>query len=195
MYKRLFLLFFGVLDAVAVYFHYFEYNDIVKFFSFFTVLSNILATFFFFYFGFTNKPKYSSLTDKVFGATTVYMITAAVGYWVFLRNFPVTVPWTNNTLHVIMPFATLVGWIILLKAGKLPYKTVLYYILFPIAFLVYSLVRGALTGWYPYNFLDPHVVNGYPGVFMYIGMFTAMIMVVSLIVIWLGNTFTKASKK
>lgn len=39
---------------------------------------------------------------------------------------------------------------------------------FPLAYVVYSLARGASIGWYPYPFLNPAIVGGYGGVALYV---------------------------
>jgi len=54
---------------------------------------------------------------------------------------------------------------------------------FPLAYLVYSLVRGPIVGWYPYPFLDPGKVGGYPGVALYaVGITLGFFLFVWLIV-------------
>lgn len=195
MGKRIFFLSFGLVCLTASIREFIDIANIVNFFSLFTYLSNTLITLFFLYFGITNKKEYAQLTVLKFGAIVVYMIVTGIGYWVFLRDVPVPIPWANMIVHGIMPVAAPIGWFILSKNMKLSYMTAFYYLVFPIVFLIYSLFRGALTGWYPYDFLNPMKVNGYSGVLVYVGIFSAIVFVVSLIILWIGNTFNNSAKK
>ncbi|WP_354002742.1 Pr6Pr family membrane protein [Microbacterium elymi] len=67
---------------------------------------------------------------------------------------------------------------------------------FPIAWAVYTLVRGPLTTspvtgdgwWYPYPFLDPHnFANGYGTVALYIVAIAIVIVGVGAAVVWTGR--------
>jgi hypothetical protein len=64
-------------------------------------------------------------------------------------------------------------------------------LVFPVAWILYTLVRGPLVTnpvtkdpwWYPYPFLDPHLVGGYGGVALYVvGIAVALGAVAALVV-------------
>ncbi|MDQ3057292.1 MAG: Pr6Pr family membrane protein, partial [Pseudomonadota bacterium] len=58
---------------------------------------------------------------------------------------------------------------------------------FPATYLVYTLLRGMTTGWYPYPFLNPATAGGYTGVAMYsLGIFVAFL-VVGFALLAVGN--------
>jgi len=42
-----------------------------------------------------------------------------------------------------------------LPRERIPVRTSLVWLAFPLLYLVYSLVRGPIVEWYPYPFLDP----------------------------------------
>ena len=48
-----------------------------------------------------------------------------------------------------------VGWLVFGPRGLVSWKVVWLSLLYPIAWLVFTLVRGAAIGWYPYPFMDP----------------------------------------
>ena len=50
--------------------------------------------------------------------------------------------------------------------------------LFPLAWVAYSLVRGALIDWYPYPFLNPAQQAGYGGVAVYVIAIASFILLV-----------------
>jgi hypothetical protein len=66
------------------------------------------------------------------------------------------------------------------------------FLVFPVAYAIYSLVRGGLTGWYPYPFLDlrahtaPEIVVNL--VFLTIGFALFAAMLVTLDRILAANT-------
>ena len=57
-------------------------------------------------------------------------------------------------LHYIAPWATLLGWLLFGPAPRIDRRTVARATVWPIAWIVYTFVRGAITHWYPYPFLD-----------------------------------------
>jgi hypothetical protein len=63
--------------------------------------------------------------------------------------------------------------------------------IYPLAYLAYSLIRGPNVDWYPYPFLDPDEVGGYAGVAaMSIGI-TILFLGLIWLVVTLGNLSSK----
>ena len=56
--------------------------------------------------------------------------------------------------HYISPWATLIGWLLFGPRQRMSWRTCVLAFLWPVAWLVYTFVHGAITGWYPYPFLD-----------------------------------------
>jgi membrane protease YdiL (CAAX protease family) len=54
----------------------------------------------------------------------------------------------------------------------------------PLVYLAYSLVRGAVVDWYPYPFLDPDESGGYAGVAGYALAILAAFTAVGLALHW-----------
>ena len=61
--------------------------------------------------------------------------------------------------HYISPWATLIGWFIFGPRPRMSWRVMLFTLIWPLAWLVYTFVRGALTGWYPYPFLDVNLIG------------------------------------
>ena len=57
-------------------------------------------------------------------------------------------------VHVAVPVLTVIGWLVFGPRPRIDGRTVAWSLAWPIGWLVYTLVVGALTGWYPYPFLD-----------------------------------------
>jgi hypothetical protein len=65
----------------------------------------------------------------------------------------------------VMPVAAIAGWLIDPPQSCLSLRKALLWLCFPLAYVVYSLVRGTFAHWYPYPFLSPDI-EGYGGVFL-----------------------------
>jgi hypothetical protein len=63
--------------------------------------------------------------------------------------------------HYVAPWATLLGWLLFGPRPRIDRTTIAWASLWPVAWIVYTFVRGALVDWYPYPFLDVDKV-GYP---------------------------------
>jgi hypothetical protein len=129
----------------------------VNFFSFFTVISNILASSYLIYFGITNNY---SVPSQVFrGVVTLYMLMTGVIFALLLsglENVRLTaVPWDNTVLHYIMPIVVVLDWLLLPPKKPLKRSVILLWITVPVIYVVYTMIRGAFVNWYPYPFLNP----------------------------------------
>lgn len=143
----------------------------VNFFGYFTNLSNIVAALLLIvsaaYVYKSRKP--SATDDLVRGAATLYMVITGVVYALLLTGEDVglLLPWVNSILHVVMPVVVVADWLYQPPRTKLMARHILWWLLFPAMYLVYTLLRGAIVGWYPYPFLDPDKIGGYGGVALY----------------------------
>lgn len=128
-------------------------------FSYFTVLSNVFGAAVF------GACLVGRVPDAVRGAATTYLITTGVVYALLLRDVDVQTPaYGNVALHVLMPVLAVVDWIAFPPATRLGWGVVRAWLVFPVAYLAYTLLRGPLVGWYPYPFLDPRGPGGYGAV-------------------------------
>ncbi|WP_308160840.1 Pr6Pr family membrane protein [Cellulomonas sp. GbtcB1] len=60
----------------------------------------------------------------------------------------------NFLLHTVTPVGTWVVWLLVGPRPRFGGATVAWSVLYPLAWIAYTFVRGAATGWYPYPFLD-----------------------------------------
>ena len=137
--------------------------------------------------------------NLVRACAATYMIVTGVVYNTLLRGVPLpqgtTVVWSNEVLHVVAPLFLLIDLIIGTRPPRLPWRAVLGILVFPVLWIVYTLVRGPLvtnpvTGaswWYPYPFLDPHVIGGYAGMVPYILGIAVGLAVFSTGVVYVGR--------
>ena len=88
--------------------------------------------------------------------------------------------WTNTALHVVSPVATLVVWGLVGPRPRITWVAVGWAFVWPLAWIVYTFVRGAVTGWYPYPFLDAAAV-GYPRALGATGLVIVLALVLALV--------------
>lgn len=60
----------------------------------------------------------------------------------------------DTGLHLTVPALVLIGWLMFGPRPRLSAATVLWSLLWPVAWLAFTLGAGAATAWYPYPFLD-----------------------------------------
>lgn len=131
--------------------------DPANFFSFFTIESNILGAIAFLLAGWaTWKSKNIPHLVMYRGATTLYMVITGIVYSVLLANADVQtpIPWVNVVLHYIFPVVILVDWLIDPPKKPIAFRRTILWLLFPVTYAAYSLIRGAYVHWYPYPFLN-----------------------------------------
>jgi hypothetical protein len=122
----------------------------------------------------------------------MYMLTTGIVFTVLLSGQKVSTPWANAIVHQIMPIAMAVDWGIDPPRTRLPPRSALLWLSFPLAYIAYTLIRGAIVNWYPYFFVNPHHAGGYlavAGGCLAIGM--GMIGLI-LLITWAGNRRTVA---
>ncbi|WP_248242438.1 Pr6Pr family membrane protein [Microbacterium kunmingense] len=187
---------------------------VTNFFSFFTILSNCAAAAVLVWAGGRGLGGRRRTADAApaadpaalavaLASVTTYMVITGVVYNTLLRNVPlpqgVTVPWSNEILHVIAPLFLLLD--VFLGPGRraLPWRSILIILIFPILWVVYTLVRGPLITnpaseqpfWYPYPFLNPNnpdlIFPGYAGVAFWVVVIAVGIIVTAATVVGVGR--------
>lgn len=169
---------------------------VVNFFSFFTILSNALTSIVLLigaWYAFTRAadPPWYNL---VRACAVTYMATTFVVYNLLLREISLdqatTVPWSNEILHVWAPLYVIVDWVLAPGRRHIEWRRLWTIAIFPLAWAAYTLIRGAMVGWYPYPFLDPAIEPGlgYGGVLVYVIAIASFILLVGAGIIALSRT-------
>ena len=76
----------------------------------------------------------------------------------------------------------LLFWIFFVPKGTLRWSQPLFWLVYPLLYVSYCLIRGALTGFYPYPFVDVTLL-GYPKALLNTVLLLAGFWVVGLIVV------------
>lgn len=157
----------------------------VDYFSYFTILSNIFFALGIIFSGVFERNHHAGW-QMIRGASIVYMLVTGVVYTLLLRGLEeslhTSIPWVNAILHYVMPCVALVDWRIHRPSRPIRWSALGIWLIFPLIYLLYSLIRGPLTGFYPYPFLNVERL-GYPTVFLFCGMILIGMIGASLIVL------------
>lgn len=196
-FSRFYFLLFGILDLAALLTALFYSLDVLdQYFSYFTILSNILITVVFLSFGLTGMKsalKYRFIS-AVYGPAVLYMSITGFVFWTLLHGGAGHVqllPWVNMVLHGVTPIAAFLGWILFPHKAKFSYDQAYKWVIFPLAFLFYTLIRGPIVHWYPYVILNPATAGGYVGVAKYSLCILAGAYVGALLLILLNNKLVR----
>ncbi|MGW0248516.1 Pr6Pr family membrane protein [Nocardia goodfellowii] len=129
--------------------------SLANFFSYFTIQSNVIA-FVVLAVGGLWDPQGRSW--RLFrGAATLYMIITGVVYAVLLADIDVSLsnPSVNHILHRVIPLVMLADWLLVPVVLGVSARLIGSWLLYPLAYGAYTLVRGWIVDWYPYPFIDP----------------------------------------
>jgi len=165
-------------------------HELVDFFSYFTIQSNLLVVIWFTLAVFNNQLVYQPLIRS---GLLVYITVTMIVFFSLLFNSSVGLNFvTSYVLHLIMPLAYVVDWLIDRPNKKLKLKTALLWLIYPIIYCVYTLVRGRVVGWYPYYFLSPVRMHSYEGVEFSILGLAAFFVVIIFSVYYLHNRLAES---
>jgi len=170
-------------------------GNILNFFSYFTILSNLLWGIALWCSVFLNRTKAGDFLSGpgIVSAITLYLFIVGLVYNLVLRRTwdPQGWQWlADNLLHVVNPFLIVCFWSFYIEKGTLKWKESLNWLWFPLIYLLYSLARGHIVHWYPYPFLNV-AVSGYLQVFINAGMVLITFVLFGSLLLWLDRVLRK----
>ncbi|SOH94054.1 hypothetical protein SAMN06273572_10381 [Monaibacterium marinum] len=99
-------------------------------------------------------------SPRTSGAITVWAIVVGTFGHSFMHEvmpsttLEITV---DHTLHTIVPVSTILWWVLRAPKDGLTLFHVALWAVYPGAYLIYAMTRGAAEGFYPYPFIDPDI--------------------------------------
>lgn len=179
---QLYLIFFARLSVGASLL-----GGLVSFFSYFTVLTNTLVA----------VVLTCAVTDResaarrwflqpwVSSGIAVSIAVVGLAYSILLRHLWHPQGWqfiADELLHDVMPLLFLVYWWLCVPKGSLRLKHLPLWLIYPLVYFAYALLRGHLLGAYAYPFIDVALL-GYPQVFVNAGGILLGFVLMALLVI------------
>ncbi|TAL41840.1 MAG: hypothetical protein EPN91_09760 [Salinibacterium sp.] len=176
------------------------HNDLVpsEYFSFFTIQVSIIAIVVLFAGGMValRHPTDSAAYTTIRMSVLAYAIMTAVVYNLLLRGLPdtgfVASAWPGEIMHVWIPIVMALDWLLAPGRARLRFGALVIVLIYPVAWLLYTFVRGAIVGWYPYPFLEPS--TGLPSVAAYIGAIFVFVLIVAVVAIALSRLGSPKSR-
>lgn len=123
------------------------------------------------------------------GAVTVYIAVVGLTYSAVLRSLWSPTGWqkvADVALHDLTPPLALMFWLAFAPKGRLRFGDVGLWLGYPLAYLAWSLGRGAMVGWYPYPFIDVGRL-GYAAVALNAAVMTAGFLALGLALVGLDR--------
>jgi hypothetical protein len=99
---------------------------------------------------------------SVITAIGVYITIVFLVYQLVLRGQHIQVglfKLTDELLHTFNPPAFVLFWLIFMPTGKISWVKAINWLLYPLIYCFYILIRGYISGYYPYSFIDGNKLN------------------------------------
>ena len=158
----LFRLVFAALTVVAIVYQFVQLADAgtlvpLNFFSYFTIQSNLIAVAVFL----VGRRALAVRPESSLGPCSrrrgrlhdrhARRVRAAA----FRHRRRHRHTWVNNVVHQLLPIAVIADWLLDPPGRQIPFRDSLVWLVYPLAWTAYTLIRGPIADWYPYPFLDP----------------------------------------
>jgi hypothetical protein len=131
-----------------------------------------------------DQSKHFFLLSETALSVTVYIMVVGLIYQVILSKLynPQGLNLlADNIIHGFTPIATFVFWLIYESKRPIRFITIGYWLIYPLTYLIYTLLRGAVIHFYPYPFVDvikfginQVLVNSFFVMLLFLFLFTAL---------------------
>lgn len=129
-------------------------------FSYYTIQSNLLVAvaMVFSITALVKNQADSSLLVIFKSGTVLWILVTGIVYHLLLSrlvHFQGLMAFAVLSLHYFTPLGMVINWLVFEKKGRYRYIFTLYWLSYPLLYLLGSWLRGWLTGFYPYWFINP----------------------------------------
>ncbi|MFN8253325.1 MAG: Pr6Pr family membrane protein [Ferruginibacter sp.] len=172
-------------------------ETLFRYFGFFTILTNLLVAVSLTVVcrkGITANGHYLT-RPKTLTATAVYITVVGLIYNLILRF-----QWApeglaklvDELLHSVVPVLFIFFWLKFVPKQSIQWKNILPWLVYPLLYLGYTLLRGIFVNWYPYPFINVAAI-GYSKALLNSGMVTVVFVVICSIFIGIAKLAHKPS--
>ena len=167
--------------------------------SFFTILSNILVAVTLTSAALAPESSVGRFFARpvVATSTAVYITVTGLVYYFLLASLYDLEGWTkhfDHMLHYVIPPAFVLYWLVFVRKGTLHVGSIPWMLIAPLAYGIYTLVRGPIVNWYPYPFIDVSKL-GYPHTFRNIAEFIVFFAFASSIYVLIDHVIGRMRSK
>ncbi|MFL6024050.1 MAG: Pr6Pr family membrane protein [Marmoricola sp.] len=129
---------------------------LVRFWSYLTIWGNVLVA------GSAlalalDRPPVSRVARALRLDAVVLIAVIGIVHFFFLRpllELHGTDYLADKLLHMVVPVLGVLGWLLFGPRGRAAFSDLPRFLVVPVAWLAYTLVRGEIVEWYPYPFTD-----------------------------------------
>lgn len=174
-------------------------SEFIRYLSFMTIWTNIIVA-----------VTYSSLllnsernligffkTHSVQSAVLVYIVIVGIIYHLYLSHVwnPKGAQYIADFfLHTFVPLFYLLYWFLFSEKIRLSYLKPFRWLIYPLVYIIYILIKGVFTGAYPYPFINVSKL-GYPMTFRNIVVIAGFYIIAGLILVTVNNIISAVKKK
>lgn len=170
----------------------------LNFFSYFTVLVNILAAL-----AFTapvlapnSAPGRWAASEGVRAAVAMYISVVGLTYHFLLSHVWDPQGWlfiANGVLHYVTPAAFVLDWLLFTPKGRLRWTDAVKWLAGPLIYTGWTLIHGYASGWWPYWFMDVPAL-GYAKAAFWAAAMLAFFLGAGLIIVTLDRTLGRRDR-
>ena len=141
------------------------------------------------------KPDHKFFSGIVRGAVTLYIFVTFLVFVTLLESGTSTgiYAYTNFGLHYALPLMMLVDWVLTESHREYKWKYCILWLAYPLFYISYVIIRGLLTGIYPYFFLNLDYL-GPEGFAMWLGILAGLFVALGALFVLLNKLLNKAVK-
>lgn len=176
-----------------------------EYFSYFTIQTSLLAIVTLSvagWYAWTGRVE-TRVMNIVRLSTVTFTIVVTLVYNMLLRGLPDAVEdggyvWPilpNEILHVWAAVFMLIDWILSSRRINLRIRTIFWVLVFPLAWLVYSIIRGLMVDWWPYWFINPNEPAGVTGMLTYIVGIMLFLLTIAIALLGLQRLTVRVFRK
>jgi hypothetical protein len=154
------ILLFCIVGIAILLFDSKSISGALNMFSYYTIQSNLLvaAAMVLGIWGLAKGHEDSSLFVIFKSGAMLWILVTGIVYHLMLSGLwhpGGLTAFANLLVHYCTPLGMLLNWLIFEKKGRYRYVFSFYWLSYPFLYLIGSWLRGGLTGFYPYWFLNP----------------------------------------
>ncbi len=172
-------------------------ETIIRYFSYFTLLTNILVALYCSYVLLKPDSRLGKFFSRsgVVTAIALYITVVGIVYNTILRHL-----WNpkglemiaDELLHLVIPILFLFYWLLFTAKGSLKWNT-FPWLIYPLVYFIWILIFGALSGFYPYPFINVTEL-GYNKVILHSGILTVAFLILSLLFVTIDRLMKPRTK-
>lgn len=173
-------------------------ETIIRFFSFFTILTNTIVALYFSVQLIPLKKNPLNFLNKngALTAITVFILLVGIVYQVVLRSI-----WepkglqkiVDELLHSFIPLFVFMYWLFFSKKEDLNFISFLKWLSYPILYFIFIITRGLASGFYPYPFMNVDEL-GLSKIGINFVLITTTILILFVILVFIGQRKTIKQK-